>query len=136
MHDNTAAVSDIINDGFLKELLPPEKTDEFFDALYGGAEVGAFDISLHFAGFDEKQRLLQLEFRLTERPGKCMACNLTYGLPEVFSRHPIINAAGIVDAVVQALNPRFKVRDWSIGSTQTVSSTVNVIPLFISLEDA
>ncbi len=137
MTDNKGnSVETVVTDDFLKELFPPEKTDEFFEALYGGAEAGAFDISLHCTGFDEARNFLYLEFRLTERPGKCMACNLTYGLPEVFKRHPIINIAGMTQAIEKALSPDFKVREWTLGSTQAVTPKVNSIPLILSLEKA
>ena len=32
----------------LAELFPPERTDAFFEALFGGAEEGAYDIRLAF----------------------------------------------------------------------------------------
>lgn len=127
------SVESVINDSFLNDLFPPEKADEFFEALYGGAEAGAFDISLHCLGFDSRHNVLHLEFRLTERPGKCLACNLTYGLPEVFRRHPIINVAGIAAAIEEALSPEWKVREWSLGHTQIISPQVNSIPLIIAL---
>ncbi len=128
------SVESVINDDFLNGLFPPEKADEFFEALYGGAEAGAFDISLHYSGFDSNRNVLYLEFRLTERPGKCMQCNLTYGLPEVFSRHPVINVAGIASAVGEALSPEWKVKEWHLGSTRMAGPQVNFIPLTVVLE--
>ncbi len=126
-------VEAVVNDEFLKELFPPERADEFFEALYGGAEAGAFDISLRYNGFNSDRNLLLLDFRLTERPGKCLACNLTFGLPEVFKRHPVINVQGIVDAVQQALAPDWKVREWFIGNTEVISPEENSIPLVLAL---
>ena len=70
-----------ISNEFLDSLFPRERADAFFDAIYGGAEDGAFDIALRFSGFDERRYELHLEYRLTERSGKCMACSLTHGLP-------------------------------------------------------
>jgi len=132
MHEES--IDAVINDSFLSELFPPEKADEFFEALYGGAEAGAFDISLHCTGFDSSRNVLHLEFHLTERPGKCLACNLTYGLPEVFKRHPVINVTGITAAIERALSPEWKVNEWFIGSTIITSPKVNSIPLIISLK--
>ena len=44
-----------------------------------------------------------MELRLHERPNRCLACNLTQGLPQVFSRHPIINVKGIVKEIEKLL---------------------------------
>lgn len=74
---NPENIKSIFNDDFLQDLFPPTRADEFFDALYGGAEEGAFDITLGFNGIDPGSSVINLEFRLTERPGKCMACSLT-----------------------------------------------------------
>ncbi len=126
----------IFTQDFLRELFPPERADEFFEALYGGAETGAFDISLGFAGFNEKTGELNLEFTLTERPGMCMACSLTYGLPPVFERHPIINLRGIVGKIAERLGPEWQVEGYRLGSTQTISSKINSIPFVISLKKA
>ncbi len=125
-----------ITDEFLAGLFPPERADEFFEALYGGAETGAFDIALKSNGFNPVNNTLLLEFRLTERPGKCMACNLTYGLPEVFKRHPVINVAGIMEEIEKALSPDWRVKDWQIGSTIALDPKVNTIPLMVQLEPA
>ena len=123
-----------ITDQFLETLFPAGRADEFFDALYGGAEVGAFDIGLRCAGFNKANNTLILEFVLTERPGHCMACNLTYGLPQVFERHPIINLKGIVEEIGKKLEPDWSVEEWIIGSTQVVDQKVNTIPVFIKLK--
>ena len=127
---------DVITDDFLKEIFPPGRDNEFFEALYGGAEAGAFDITLHTNGFDSASNVLHLEFRLTERPGMCMACNLTYGLPEVFKRHPVINAKGIAEEIEKRLQPDWRVEEWSIGSTIATDPKVNSIPFLIKLARA
>lgn len=123
-----------INDTFLNGLFPPEKADLFFEALYGGAEIGAFDISLHYLGLDNKSNVLKFEFRLTERPGQCIACNLTQGLPQVFQRHPVIDIAGITDRIEKGLLPEWKVKEWSLGRTQVTNSRENSIAFDIYLE--
>ena len=127
-------VEEAVNDEFLKGLFPPERADEFFEALYGGAESGAFDISLKYRGFNEAEQLLFLDFVLTERPGKCMACSLTHGLPQVFQRHPVINLKNIAGEIEKALSPDWRVKDWSVGPTTMVSRQVNCIPLVVMLE--
>ncbi len=129
-------IESIITEEFISGLFPPEKTDEFFNALYGGAETGAFDISLHLDGVDRATNSLMLEFWLTERPGKCMACNLTYGLPQVFDRHPVIDIKGISAAIEKVLAPEISVKGWQIGTTEPRNPTLSVIPLRISLGEA
>ena len=72
--------------------------------------------------------------RLAQRPGKCITCSLTYGLPEVFTRHPIINIKGLVQNIEVLLDGRGRCVDWQLGSTQEISNDVHVIPLDIFLE--
>ncbi len=80
----------------LRELFPQERTDAFFDALFGDASEGAYDIELAFDSYDRAAKKLRFLLNLRERPGCCLACNLTYGLPEVFARHPVIDLKGLV----------------------------------------
>ena len=80
----------------LRQLFPPQRTDAFFDALFGDASEGAYDIELSFDGYDPHAKTLRFLLNLRERPGCCLACNLTYGLPEVFARHPVIDLKGMV----------------------------------------
>ena len=116
----------------LKKLFPKDRSDQFFDALYGDAEEGAYDISLEFIG--SKENRLEFMLRLTQRPGKCITCSLTYGLPEVFTRHPIININGLVQNIGALLDGRGQCVDWQLRSTQEVSNDVHVIPFIINLE--
>ena len=85
-------MSKVLDKAFLESVFPPERTEAFFDALFGGAEEGAYDIVLVCRS--EGEGKAELAFELHQRPGKCLACNLTYGLPQVFQRHPILNVAG------------------------------------------
>lgn len=120
---------DIFSEEKLLTIFPAERADDFFEALFGDAEDGSYDIALGYvdgAGSD-----LNFEIRLTQRPGKCLACNLTYGLPEVFSRHPIINVNGIADAVAEAAGGASP--SWQLGATREVSRELHVIPLKITL---
>lgn len=115
----------------LQKLIPETLADQFFDALYGDASDGAYDISFHYGGNSDHQ--LTFEFHLNERPGKCLACNLTYGLPEVFSRHPLINLKGLVNKIEGLLDGRHTVSGWKIGRTRELSRKHHIIPLMISL---
>jgi len=118
----------IITQDFLDSLLPPEKSDQFFDALYGDASEGAYDIRLEPVSFSSNR--IVLAFSLTQRPGKCLVCSLTYGLPNVFSRHPLINIKGMVEKMKDA---GVAVKDWRLGDTEESSSALHTIPLYINL---
>lgn len=120
---------DIFTEETLVAFFPAERADAFFEALFGDVEEGSYDIALGYAGVSGNA--LNFELRLTERPGKCLACNLTYGLPQVFSRHPVINVQGIADAVAEAAGK--KSASWKLGATREMSSGLHVIPLVIEL---
>jgi len=121
--------SDMFSEAILSEIFPAGRTDDFFEALFGDAEEGSYDISLDF---DEAQGdTLKFQLRLDQRPGKCLACNLTYGLPQVFSRHPIINVQGIADQVARTAGRA--TATWKLGTTRELTNKVHVIPLVIEL---
>ena len=61
----------------INNLFPKNKADQFFEALYGDPSEGAYNIDLFFK--EQKENSLIFEFHLTQRPGKCLRCNLTYG---------------------------------------------------------
>ena len=117
----------------LKRLFPDDRSDQFFDALYGDAEEGAYDISLEFIR-DQGNRL-EFLLRLTQRPGKCITCSLTHGLPKVFTRHPIINIKGLVQDIEARLDGRGRCVDWKLGLTQEMSNEIHGIPLIIILDN-
>ncbi|HCC54636.1 MAG TPA: pancreas/duodenum homeobox protein 1 [Desulfobulbaceae bacterium] len=125
------SAQDIFTPETLQALFPPERAHAFFDALFGNAEEGAYDIHLIFK--EQTADTLTLALELHERPGKCLACNLTYGLPGVFNRHPIINIKGLVTEIDALLGDKATCTDWKLGTTQTVSKKIHVIPLIISL---
>ena len=127
-------VNDLFTKEVLNDLLPPQRSDEFFDALYGTPDEGAYDISLAFKEYNSASRMLLFELQLHERPGKCLACNLTYGLPEVFSRHPLININGIVKKIEGFLGKELRCESWELGHTQTLKAHLHVIPLTIQLK--
>lgn len=125
---------EIFTDDLLAELFPAGRTDEFFEALYGDIEEGVYDIRLAYEGHDPERKTLQFNLNLSERPGKCLACHLTQGLPEVFSRHPIINVAGIVAKIDKQLGGTASCTDWRLGSTRNISSKLYAVPLTIQLD--
>ncbi len=118
----------IITQEFLDSLLPPEKSDQFFDALYGDAGEGAYDIRLVPVSFSDAR--IVLAFHLSQRPGKCLVCSLTYGLPTVFSRHPLININGMVEKIKNAGVP---VSSWELGNTKEENAALHIIPLYLNL---
>ena len=117
----------------LQQLFPKERSHDFFDALFGDASEGAYDIELAYNGTDGKS--ITLELRLHERPGRCLACNLTQGLPQVFARHPVINVTGVVEAVDKMLAGRARCREWSLGRTEQRRKEMHLIPLIIQLDN-
>ena len=117
----------------LDDLLPAGRADDFFKALFGDADEGAYDIRLHFNNYNAEKNILSFELHMQERPGKCLACNLTYGLPEVFSRHPLIDIKGIVEKIEHLLDGQARCLDWQLGSTQTATDNLHTIPLTIYL---
>jgi hypothetical protein len=116
----------------LKDLFPEDRSDRFFEALYGDSDEGAYDIRLAFAGQTGQQ--LNFEFHLHQRPGKCLACNLTYGLPDVLGRHPVIDVKGLMAQINILLNGRAACAGWEIGKTREVSRELHVIPLTVKLD--
>lgn len=113
----------------LDEIFPPSLTDSFFEALFGGAEEGAYDIRLRYDSATDRQ--LNFEFHLIQRPGKCLACNLTYGLPQVFTRHPLLAVGKVAEALVERTNAALGT--WKLGGTREVSRNLHIIPFTITL---
>ena len=89
---------------------------------------------LVYAGYDAGRQELSFLLDLHERPGRCLACNLTHGLPEVFKRHPIINIKGVVDEVVKLLGDGVSCADWQLGHTIQKGRSLHSIPLRITLQ--
>ncbi len=121
----------IFSQQVLRELFPPERSDEYFEALFGDAEEGAFDIVLSYSGSANGQLLFELQ--LHERAGHCLACNLTQGLPQVFSRHPVINVRGLVEQIDNLLGNQYSCGEWALANTQHQSNSLHVVPLTISI---
>ena len=115
----------------LLEIFPTDRADDFFEALFGDANEGSYDIELAFRGAEQDKLIMEL--LLHERPNCCLACNLTQGLPQVFSRHPIINVDGIVKAVDGLLGDKETCSEWTLGYTEQRSKSLHVIPINITL---
>ncbi len=112
---------------FVEALFPTSKTDDFFEALFGDKEDGAYDIKLTLQ--EDNDYELYLHYELHGRPGKCLACNLTSGLPHVFQRHPII--ASKATAEILAKEKGWGNFEFEIGKTEQVSDALHFIPLTI-----
>ena len=122
--------SEIYTLEWCRQVFPPEKTNEFFEALFGDPEDGAYDIELSFAGSDGD--MLEFNFNLHQRGNQCLACNLTHGLPKVFERHPIINSAGVARQAAEACGKKLK--EWKVGPTEEESKALHRVPLYIWVE--
>lgn len=123
----------VFDEQTLLELFPADRANEFFEALFGDADEGAYDIQLSFSDYDEEKGSLHFHLDLHERPGCCLVCNLTYGLPEVFSRHPVINIKGLVADIEKKLDGRAVCREWNLGTTIQKEKSLHSIPLTIQL---
>lgn len=113
---------------FLDKVFPPELTDAFFDAIYGGAEEGAYDICLVCRKVGESKA--SFAFELRQRPEKCLKCSLTYGLPGVFQRHPVLNIAGVAEALAEKFGWQ-KGFKWSLGQTEELDGERHAIPFIL-----
>ena len=128
---STDPYKSIFTSAALSNIFPPDRTDQFFEALLGDAADGSYNIELAYAGSSANQ--LQFDLRLHQRPGKCLACNLTYGLPQVFSRHPVINLKQVIRRLDQLLGDNANCLDWHLGRTREVNRELHVVPLYIGL---
>lgn len=124
-----STATEIFTKEWTLEAFPPKRTDEFFEAIFGDAEDGAYDIELEFVKADADQ--LEFRYNLHQRHKQCLACNLTRGLPAVFTRHPIINVKGLAEAAAAALGKG--VASWEVGATKEESKALHRIPLYITL---
>ncbi|WP_319409838.1 pancreas/duodenum homeobox protein 1 [uncultured Desulfosarcina sp.] len=118
----------------LDEIFPSNRADLFFAALLGDASEGAYDINLAYAGKTHDR--VDFEFQLKQRPGKCLACHLTYGLPEVFLRHPVIDVAGVVRQIDSRMIDGQQCAEWTLGRIREVSRAMHVLPLTVKLTPA
>lgn len=126
--------SELFTEKVMDGLFPTDRADRFFEAIYGEISEGAYDIRLSYHGRTEDT--LEFRFNLHRRPKKCLVCSLTYGLPKVFTRHPIINIQNLVSDIGNMLNGAAACNRWELGQTKEISSDLHVIPLTIYLNSA
>lgn len=125
-------LKDLFTPTAMDDLFPEERTDRFFEALFGDAAEGAYNIRLAFK--EHRPEALEFEIRLTPRGGKCLSCNLTYGLPAVLGRHPVIDIGGIVAEIDRMLAGRARCGAWRLLQTREISAELHVVPLVIALQ--
>lgn len=125
-------IGSILTQEILDDIFPPERSDQFFDALFGDPQEGAYDIRLVLDSI--QNRKLNFNFELHQRPGKCLACNLTYGLPNVFARHPIINIKGLVKKIDALLGGVAVCLEWELGKAREVKPQLHMVPLSIGIK--
>ena len=127
MKDSAASV---FTPEWAASVFPPERTNAFFDALFGDAEEGAYTIAFRFA--QARGPVLEFAFDLHQRNGKCLACNLTYGLPQVFARHPIINIKALVEEIAKQLGKKTTELTYELRPTNEISSALHSIPFIVT----
>ena len=132
MNLHSETLQSIFNQEKLDAIFPPERSNEFFDALFGDPDEGAYDIRLAFDRAENNQ--LHFNFELHQRPGKCLACNLTYGLPKVFERHPIINVRGVVEQIDAMMDHQGRCSNWKLGKSREITREIHAVPLIIDIE--
>jgi hypothetical protein len=133
---NSQTLKATFSDEILTSLFPPQRTVDFFEALFGDNSEGAYDVKLRYGGYDKQGSAIEFFLDLHERPGCCLVCSLTHGLPEVLSRHPVINIKGLVQEIDQMLGGSVKSTDWKLGTTRQVGKSLHSIPLIIFLAAA
>lgn len=131
--EKESKLDDIFSKDVLREIFPSEKADQFFELLYGDADEGAYDIELSYNGCHSGQ--LEFMFNLIRRPGKCLACNLTYGLPNVFSRHPTLDIEGLVQNFRKIMDGTSEITHWQLGDTREISRDLHIIPLRVFVRE-
>lgn len=109
----------------LDKMFPASKTDDFFEAIYGGAEDGAYDIVLTSHEITDDKA--DMAFELRRRKGQCLKCSLTYGLPEVFKRHPLLNIEGLAKEIGKTLGWE-KTPAWTLYPVEEISEDLHIIP--------
>ena len=120
----------IFNDDVLLEVFPEDRSDKFFEALYADVDEGAYDINLHFK--KKADNKLYFEFHLNQRLDKCLVCSLTYGLPNVFLRHPVIGLKDLSKKIETFLPEKIKCVDYELGNTKQVSNQLHIIQFVIT----
>ncbi|MDD3618240.1 MAG: pancreas/duodenum homeobox protein 1 [Desulfobulbaceae bacterium] len=131
---DTRTLMDTFTDDVLEAIFPAARSDEFFEALFGDPSEGSYDIRLRFDGYDRNSSTLRFNLELHERPGCCLVCSLTYGLPQVFARHPVINLKGVVREIEKRLPGQAVCSDWRLEPTRQLDRSCHSIPLVIAVQ--
>jgi hypothetical protein len=126
-----SSYEELFSTGCLEQIFPPDRSDRFFEAIFGDVEEGAYDIRLRFEDGDAET--LRFAFDLAERPGKCLTCSRTYGLPDVFKRHPVIDVQGVVSKIDRLLDGTARCGEWTLERTRELSPGRHAVPLVIRL---
>ena len=58
---------------------------------------------------------------------------MTYGLPSVFARHPVIDIKGMTGKIIQQLGQHVQIKNWYCGETIERTSDLHIIPLFVEV---
>ena len=116
----------------MEKIFPDSISNQFFEALFGDPEEGAYDIHLVFE--EQEDNVLKFNFQLVRRQNQCLRCSLTYGLPEVFTRHPIINLKGLAEEIDRILDSSAEVDHWELGRTSEVNEDLHTIPFTLFLK--
>ncbi len=122
-----ASYEEVFTPECLNDVFPPERTDRFFEALFGDPDEGAYDIRLSLLSASDAR--LDFLFELHQRGDACLACNLTHGLPAVFLRHPVIDIKGVTAELARLAGWADGEWEWKLGSTDEISRALHVIPL-------
>lgn len=120
---------DHFSEAYLLSVFPPERTVAFFEALYGEDQEGAYDIRLTLE--DEQESELRFYFALHQRPGRCLVCSVTHGLPHVFERHPVIALRSLVTELAGRAGWDLEDVWWRLGKTEEPSAALHRIGLTI-----
>ncbi|MFR0875985.1 MAG: hypothetical protein ACLSHC_16430 [Bilophila wadsworthia] len=73
----------------------------------------------------------ELHFTSNSTNAGPLLVNLTYSLPQVFERHPIINLKGLVSDIASRAGWELDDVWWRIGTTESLSSALHRIPLVL-----
>lgn len=119
--------NDCVSQEKLNNIFPPDLTNKFFDAIYGDIDEGAYDIVLTCRKVEDNKA--NFAFELRKRAGKCLKCSLTYGLPEVFKRHPLLNIQKLAEELGKALE--WNNIKWELFPVEEISDDLHIIPFEI-----
>lgn len=123
------AVYDVFTSECPNDLFPIQRTNDLFGVLSGDAEEEACDIRLVVDPEEGDDGELHFYFELRQYTGRCLVCNLTYSLPQVFGRHPIINLKGLVSDIASHAGWEPGDVRWHAGTMGSLSGVLYRTPL-------